>query len=170
MTQNPEDRYHRSIPELQPYSIWLPCNSQSEENSHIIMSKTVTKSTGKIKLQPAFSSLYLGSGHGSTLEQGSGWNPKGKFKWAMALLSEHIFMTFNDICTTVCLRLKPRSLCKPSLLNWEIGESKLLSKKCSGNIGGRTSTAVADHGSALETQRRGINQVVKVLQRDWRSG
>lgn len=48
-------------------------------------------------------------GHGSTLEQGSGWNPKGELKWTVASLSEHIFMTFSDICTTVCLLPKPRS-------------------------------------------------------------
>lgn len=60
---------------------------QPGENSNIITIKTATKSTGKIKLQPAFSSLCLGNGHGSTLEQGSGWNPRAELKWAMALLS-----------------------------------------------------------------------------------
>lgn len=107
---------------------------QPGENSNIITVKTATKSIGKIKLQPAFSSLCLGNGHGSTLEQGSGWNPRGELKWAMALLSEHIFMTFSDICTTVYLLLKLQSLCKPRLLTWETGESKLLFRKCSDDI------------------------------------
>lgn len=80
------------------------------------------------------SPLYLGNGRGSTLEQGSGWNPKGELKWAMALLSAHIFMTFNDICTAVCLLPKPPPLCKLRLLNQETGESKVLLWKCSGNI------------------------------------
>lgn len=115
---------------LQPCSIWLICSVSPGRTATLLPSKLRPNPTGKIKLQPAFSSLCLGNGHGSTLEQDQAEIPGAELKWAMALLSEHIFMTFSDICTTVYLLLKLQSLCKPRLLTWETGESKLLFRKC----------------------------------------
>lgn len=134
MTRSREDRCYRSVPGLQRHSIWHGCRSQPRENSNIITGKTVTRSAGKIRLWPPLSPLYLGNGRGSTLEQGSGWNPQGGLKWVTALLSAHIFMTPNDICATLCLLPKPRSLCKPGLWTRKPGSRRFFFWKCSDNI------------------------------------